>query len=80
MKPPQLKNTHLPLKSEASFQKMIPRKKPKKSETIINASVSIITNQWKKIAEIPQEYDFVTWGVKTFELKVKQFVREYYIT
>ena len=39
-----------------------------------------MTNQWKKMAEIPQEYDFVTWGVKTFELKVKQFVREYYIT
>ena len=32
------------------------------------------------MAETPQEYDFVTWGVKTFELKVKQFVREYYIT
>ena len=39
-----------------------------------------MTNQWKKMAETPQEYDFVTWGVKTFELKVKQFVREYYIT
>ena len=32
------------------------------------------------MAEIPQEHDFLIWGIQTFERKVKQFVRKYYIT
>ena len=33
------------------------------------------------MAEIPKEHDFLTWGIQTFDRKVKQFVRKYnYIT
>ena len=32
------------------------------------------------MAEIPQEYHFLTWSIQNFERKVKQFVRKYYIT
>ena len=31
------------------------------------------------MAEIPQEHDFLTWGIQTFVRKVKQFVRKYII-
>ena len=56
---------------------MIP-KKSKQLEAVINTCVSII--EWKKMAEIPQEYHFLTWSIQNFERKVKQFVRKYYIT
>ena len=32
------------------------------------------------MAEILQEYDFLTWGIQAFVRKVKQFVGNYYIT
>ena len=32
------------------------------------------------MAEIPQEHDFLTWGIQALVRKVKQFVRKYYIT
>ena len=35
---------------------------------------------WKKIAEIPQESDFITWSIQNFVRKMKQFVKKYYIT
>ena len=56
---------------------MIPRKKTKKLETAINTCVSIIKQHWKKMAEIPQECDFLTWTIQNFVRKVKQIVRKY---
>ena len=56
---------------------MIPRKNPKKSDTAINTCVSIIKQHWKKMVEIPQGHDFLTWGIQTFVKKVKQFVRKH---
>ena len=44
----------------------------------INTRVS--NKAGKKMAEIPQKHDFLTWGIQTFVRKVKQFVRKYYIT
>ena len=70
MKPTHLK-TNPPLKSEAPFKEMIPRKNPEKSETVINTWVSGIKQHWKKMAEITQEHDFLTWGIQTFVRKVK---------
>ena len=32
------------------------------------------------MAEIPQEYDFLTCSIQNFQRKVKQFVRKYYFT
>ena len=80
MKPPYLKNNLPQLKSEAPFQGMIPRKKPNKLETVINTCVSIIKQHWKKMAEIPQECDFLTCSIQYFVRKVKQFPRKYYTT
>ena len=31
------------------------------------------------MAEIPQQHDFLTWGIQTFVRNVKQFVWKYYI-
>ena len=61
------------------IQEMSPRKNSEKSETVINTWVSIIKQQWKKIIEIPEEHDFLTWGIQTFVRKLKPFVRNYYI-
>ena len=62
-------------------QEMIPRKKKtKKSETVINTCISVIKQHWKKMAEIPEECDFLTWCIQNFVKKVKQFVGKYYIT
>ena len=44
-----------PLKSKTPFQEMIPRKKQKKSGTVINTCISLIKQLWKKMAEIPQK-------------------------
>ena len=76
---PQLKNTPPSLKSEAPFQEVIPRKNPKKLETVINTCVSFIKLHWQKMVENPQECDFLTWSIQNFVRKVKQFVRKYYI-
>ena len=61
---------HPPLKNEA----------PRIWKTVINTCVSIIKQHWEKMAEIPQEHGFLTWGIQTFVGKVKQFVRKHYIT
>ena len=71
---PHLKVKPPPLKSKAPFQEMIPRKKPKNLETVINTCVSIIKQQ---MAEIPQKCDSLTWSIQNFIRKVKQFVRKY---
>ena len=65
------------MKSEAPFQEMIPGKTPEKSETVSNTFVSIIKQNWKKMAEIPQEHDILTWGIQTLVRKMKQPVRKY---
>ena len=59
---------------------MIPRKKPKRLETIINTCVSLIKQHWRKMLEVPQKRDFLTWSIQNFVGNVKQFVRKYYIT
>ena len=33
-----------------------------------------------EMTEIPQESDFLTWGIQNFVRKVKQYVTKYYIT
>ena len=71
------------LTSEAPFHEMICRKKNQKKqilETVINTCVPIIKQHWKKMVEIPQECDFITWRVQKFVRKMKQFVKKYYIT
>ena len=50
---------------------------PEKSGTVINTCVSIIKQHWKKMAKIPQEHDFLTWGIQTFVRQKKQFVTKY---
>ena len=75
--PPSEKQTP---KKRNPFYEIIPRKKKlKKLETVINTCVSIIKQQWKKMAEIPQECDFINWSIQNFVRKVKQFVKKYYI-
>ena len=69
-----------PLKNEASFQKMIPRKQSQKSKTVINTCVSFIKQELKKMTEIPEKHDSLTWNIQSFVRKVKQFVRKFYIT
>ena len=51
-----------------------------KNWKLTNTCVSIMKQHWKKMVEIPQEHDFLTWGIQTFVRKVKQSVRKYYIT
>ena len=52
-----------PLKSETSFQEMIPREILEKSEIVIDTCVSVIKQHRKMMAEIPQESDFITWSI-----------------
>ena len=54
-------------------QPMIFLKKP------IKTYAPSIKQHWKKIAEIPEKHDFLTWSIQNFVRKVKQFVRKYYI-
>ena len=54
-----------PLKSEDPFQEMFSGKKKEKSETVINTCVSVKT----KMAEIPQERDFLTCSIQNFVKK-----------
>ena len=75
--PPSEKQPPPPLKNEAPFLEMIPRKNLKKSETVINNCISIIKQNWKKMGEIPNECDFITWSNQNFVQKVKQFVKKY---
>ena len=46
----------------------------------LNTCVSLIKQYWKKMIEIPQKRDFLTWNIQNFVRKVKQFVRKSYIT
>ena len=68
------------MKSKAAFKEMIPRRKTQKSETVINTGVSLIKQHWKKVAEIPQKRNFLTWSIQNFVRRKKQFVIKYYIT
>ena len=47
----------------------IPKKTPEKSETVINTCLSIIKQHWKKVEEIPQKHDFLTWSIQDFVKK-----------
>ena len=72
--------SHLKMKSphwkvKASSRKWFPEKNPEKSETVINTCASIIKYYWKKMTEIPQERDFLTFSIQNLVRKVKQFVR-----
>ena len=58
-------------------RKLFLEKNPEKSETVINTSVSIIKEHWKKVAKIPQKHDFLTYSIQNFARKLKQFVRKY---
>ena len=44
-------------------------------ESAINTCVSIIKQHWKKMAEVPQERDFLTWSIQNLVGKVKHFVK-----
>ena len=59
-----------PPKNEAPFMKIIPRKKPKKSETVINTCVSLIKRYQQKMGEIPHKHDFLTWNILKFIRKI----------
>ena len=59
---------------------MIPRKQSQKSKTVINTCVSFIKQELKKMTEIPEKHDSLTWNTQSFVRKVKQFVRKFYIT
>ena len=78
--PPSLKMKPPPLKSKVSFQERFLEKKPQNSETVVNTCVSLTKKHWKKITEIPQKRDFLTWSIQKFVRKVKQFLRKCYIT
>ena len=80
MKPHLHLKNNSPLESEVVSRKWFPEKNPEKWETIINTCASIIKQRWKKMAEIPQERDFLTCTIRNLVRKVKQFVRKYYIT
>ena len=75
-----LLKTTPPFKSETPFQEIIPRKKPWKMRNCHYTCTSIIKQHWKKMAEIPQAHDFLTWSIQNFVRKEKQLVRKYYIT
>ena len=57
------------------FQGMIPRKNPKKSETVINTCVLLIKQHWKKMTEIPQKRDFLTWSIQNSSEKWNSFLQ-----
>ena len=80
IKPPIWETTSPHWKVKPPSRKWFLEKIQKKSETVINTCTWIIKQHWKKIAEIPQESDFITWSIKNFVRKVKQFVKKYYIT
>ena len=85
MPPPSM--GHPPLKNEAPHWKVkhpsrkliIEKKTQKKLETVIITCVSLMKQHWRKMAEIPQKCDFLTWSIQNFVRKVKQFVRKYCI-
>ena len=76
MKPPSTRKTNPPFEKRSSLQGNNSQKKnPEKLESAINTCVSIIKQHWKKMAEVPQERDFLTWSIQNFVGKVKHFVK-----
>ena len=60
-----------PLKSKPGFQEMIPRRKTQKSDTVINTGVSLKKQHWKKVTEISQKHNFLTWSIQNFVRRKK---------
>ena len=58
------------------IRKSFLEKRPEKSDT----AITLIKQHWRKLAEIPQKSDFFTNSIQSFVIKMKQFVRKYYIT
>ena len=77
---PPFKNEVPPLKSKPPSRKWFLEKNPEKLETVTNTCVSLIKQHWKKMAEILQKRDFLSWNIQNLIRKVKQFVSKYYIT
>ena len=71
--------TPSPFKNELPSSRKWFLEKNKKLKTVINTCVSLVKQHWKKMAEIPQKQDFLTWSIQNFIRKVKLFVRKYYI-
>ena len=65
-KAPHLKNQFPHWKVKPPSRKWLLEKSLKKSATVINTCVSIIKQHQKKMAEISQECDFLTWNVQNF--------------
>ena len=64
---PHLKNKPIHRKVKPLSRKLFLQKKPEKSETC----VSIIKQHWKKMAEIPQECNFLTWSIQKYVKKTE---------
>ena len=86
---PPLKNEALPnwkttpshWKVKPASRKWLPERNLEKLKRVIDTCVSIIKEHWKKMAEIPQELDFLIWSINNFVIKVKLFVsRKYHTT
>ena len=71
--------TTLHCKAKPPSRKWFLEKNPEKSEAVINTCVSVIKQHWKKMAQIPQEHDFLTCSIQNFVRKVKQFAWKYCI-
>ena len=79
---PPLKNEALPnwkttpshWKVKPASRKWLPERNLEKLKRVIDTCVSIIKEHWKKMAEIPQERDFLIWSINNFVIKVKLFV------
>ena len=73
VKSPRLENKPLhwkaPYEEIPLMKKWLLESNPEKSETVINTCISLIKQHWKKVAEIPQIFDFLTWSIQTFVRK-----------
>ena len=67
-----LKNEAPHWKEKPSSRKWFLEKNPGKSETVNNNCLSVLKQHRKKMAEILQEYDFLTCSIQNFVRKVKQ--------
>ena len=81
--PRPLKNEVPPIWKQIAHWKVKPpsrkwflEKNLEKSKSVINNCVSIIKQHWKKMAEIPQEHDFLTWSIQNFVRKTQTFLLE----
>ena len=68
-----------PLKHKAPSRKWF-LERNQKNLKLSNTCVSLIKQHWKMMIEIPQKHDFLTWSIRNFVRKVKQFVAKYYFT